>query len=207
MKSPAISILYVNDNISAIKIQIVFPWRLPARGAASRLHPCPLVSPVPLFTDNLLSLDLPQLLGLLITRKSATFLFTFRPLGSTANMLPPVPASWLQVPVTAAVSVQADRCEDQFKPHPAVGRFLAIVHRSWVVGFPAYPVRVSFFLSHPLPGKGPGRGRPVPQEGEHNGASSKQERKKMLRLSYRQCSTKAEVQSPAITESYTNNNG
>ena len=74
-------------------------------------------------------------------------------------------------------------------------------------GFPAYPVRVFFFLSHPLPGKGPGRGRPVPQEGEHNDASSKQERKKMLRLSHRQCSTKAEVQSPAITESYTNNNG
>ena len=153
MKSPAISILYVNDNISAIKIQIVFPWRPPARGAASRLHPCPLVSPVPLFTDNLHSLDPPQLLVLLITRKSATFLFTFRPLGSTANMLPPVPASWLQVPVTADVSVQADRCEDQFKPHPAVGHFLAIVHRSWVVGFPAYPVRGSFFLPTLFPEK------------------------------------------------------
>ena len=206
MKSPAISTLYVNDNISAIKIRIVFPWRPPARGAASRLHPCPLVSPVPLFTDNLQSLDPLQLLALLITRKSATFLFTFRPLGSTANMLPPVPASWLQVPVTAAVSVQADRYEDQFKPHPAVGRFLAIVHRSWVVG--SQPTPFGFSCSfHPLPGKGPGRGRPVPQEGEYNDGSSKQERKKMLRLSYRQCSTKAEVQSPAITESYTNNNG
>ena len=74
-------------------------------------------------------------------------------------------------------------------------------------GVPSLP-RSGFLLpSHPLPGKGPGRGRPVPQEGEHNDASSKQERKKMLRLSYRQCSTKAEVQSPAITESYTNNNG
>ena len=120
MKSPAISILHANDNISATKIQIAFPWRLPARGAASWLHPRPLVSPVPLFTDNLLSLDLPQLLVLLISRESATFFFMFRPLGSTANMLPPVPASWLQVPVTAAVSIQADRCEDQFKPHPAV---------------------------------------------------------------------------------------
>ena len=29
----------------------------------------------------------------------------------------------------------------------------------------------------------------------------------MLRLSYRQCSTKAEVKSPAITISYTNKNG
>ena len=153
MKSPAISTLYVNDNISAIKIRIVFPWRPPARGTASRLHPCPLVSPVSLFTDNLHSLDPLQLLALLITRKSATFLFTFRPLGSTANMLPPTPASWLQVPVTAAVSVQADRCEDQLKPHPAVGRFLAIVHRSWVVGFPAYPVRVFFFLPTLFPEK------------------------------------------------------
>ena len=38
-------------------------------------------------------------------------------------------------------------------------------------------------------------------------ASSKQERKKRLQLSYRQCSTKAEVKSPAITISYTNKNG